>query len=132
MSDWYALSNAHEIPTPTVLVYPDRIRRNIARMVELAGEPDRLRPHVKTHKLAQVVEMKLAAGIRKFKVATIAEAEMTAAAGGEDILLAHLGIWSRSEPYAPRLDPLIAGLKAKGLCFATIPEHRQWRGGGNG
>ena len=40
-----------------------------------------------------------------------------------DILMAHLGIWSRRDPYAPTLDPLIAGLKARGLCFATIPEH---------
>jgi len=89
MNPWYALANAHEIPTPTVLVYPDRIRRNIARMIELAGSPEVLRPHVKTHKLAQIVRMKLQAGITRFKVATIAEAEMTAAAGGEDILLAH-------------------------------------------
>ena len=40
-----------------------------------------------------------------------------------DILMAHLGIWSRRDPYAPTLDPLIAGLKARGLCFRTIPEH---------
>ncbi|MGD9943619.1 MAG: polysaccharide deacetylase family protein [Burkholderiaceae bacterium] len=40
-----------------------------------------------------------------------------------DILMAHLGIWSRRDPYAPTLDPLIAGLKARGLCFGTIPEH---------
>jgi peptidoglycan/xylan/chitin deacetylase (PgdA/CDA1 family) len=41
-----------------------------------------------------------------------------------DVLLAHLGIWSRHDPYAPMLDPLIAGLKARGLCFATIPERQ--------
>jgi peptidoglycan/xylan/chitin deacetylase (PgdA/CDA1 family) len=40
-----------------------------------------------------------------------------------DILMAHLGIWSRKDPYAPMLDPLIAGLKARGLCFATLREH---------
>ena len=38
-----------------------------------------------------------------------------------DILMAHLGIWSRRDPFAPMLDPLIAGLKARGLCFATLP-----------
>lgn len=38
-----------------------------------------------------------------------------------DILMAHLGIWSRKDPFAPMLDPLIAGLKARGLCFATLP-----------
>ncbi len=41
-----------------------------------------------------------------------------------DILLAHLGIWSRQDPWAPAvLEPLIAGLKARGLCFATLREH---------
>jgi peptidoglycan-N-acetylmuramic acid deacetylase len=39
-----------------------------------------------------------------------------------DILLAHLGIWSRQDPWAPAvLEPLISGLKAKGFCFATLP-----------
>ena len=42
---------------------------------------------------------------------------------GGDILMAHLGIWSRRDPWAPTLDPLIAGLKARGLCFATLREH---------
>ena len=41
-----------------------------------------------------------------------------------DILLAHLGIWSRQDPWAPAvLEPLIEGLKARGLCFATLREH---------
>ena len=41
-----------------------------------------------------------------------------------DILLAHLGIWSRQDPWAPAvLEPLIVGLKARGLCFATLREH---------
>lgn len=37
-----------------------------------------------------------------------------------DILMAHLGIWSRRDPFAPMLDPLIAGLKARGFCFSTL------------
>ena len=41
-----------------------------------------------------------------------------------DILVAHLGIWSRKEPFWPMLDPLISGLKSKGFCFATIPERK--------
>ncbi|MFG5409598.1 polysaccharide deacetylase family protein [Piscinibacter sakaiensis] len=41
-----------------------------------------------------------------------------------DILLAHLGIWSRKDPWAPAvLEPLIVGLKARGLCFATLRSH---------
>jgi peptidoglycan/xylan/chitin deacetylase (PgdA/CDA1 family) len=41
-----------------------------------------------------------------------------------DILMMHLGIWSRQEPFWPELDPLIAGLKAKGYCFATLAAGR--------
>lgn len=41
-----------------------------------------------------------------------------------DILLAHLGIWSRKDPWAPAvLEPLIQGLKQRGLCFRTLAEH---------
>jgi peptidoglycan/xylan/chitin deacetylase (PgdA/CDA1 family) len=41
-----------------------------------------------------------------------------------DILLAHLGIWSRKEAWAPAvLEPLIVGLKEKGFCFETLREH---------
>jgi len=47
-----------------------------------------------------------------------------------DILLAHLGIWSRQDPWAPAvLEPLITGLKAKGFCFATLrshPDYASW------
>ena len=46
---------------------------------------------------------------------------------GGDILIAHLGIWSRQDPYAPMLDPLIAGLKQRGLCFATLRDHPDYR-----
>jgi peptidoglycan/xylan/chitin deacetylase (PgdA/CDA1 family) len=43
-----------------------------------------------------------------------------------DILMAHLGIWSRQEPWAPAvLEPLILGLKQKGFCFKTLREHPQ-------
>ncbi|MEW5879686.1 MAG: polysaccharide deacetylase family protein [Pseudomonadota bacterium] len=44
-----------------------------------------------------------------------------------DVLMAHLGIRSRREPFAPMLDPLIAGLKRRGLCFRTLREHPQYR-----
>ena len=44
-----------------------------------------------------------------------------------DILMAHLGIWSRQDPWAPAvLEPLIIGLKQKGFCFVTLREHPQY------
>jgi peptidoglycan-N-acetylmuramic acid deacetylase len=45
-----------------------------------------------------------------------------------DILLAHLGIWSRQDAWAPAvLEPLLSGLKQRGLCFATLADHPDWR-----
>jgi peptidoglycan/xylan/chitin deacetylase (PgdA/CDA1 family) len=45
-----------------------------------------------------------------------------------DILVAHLGIWSRQDPWAPAvLKPLLQGLKARGLCFATLRDHPDYR-----
>jgi peptidoglycan/xylan/chitin deacetylase (PgdA/CDA1 family) len=45
-----------------------------------------------------------------------------------DILLAHLGIWSRQDPWAKGvLDPLLAGLMDKGFCFQTLDQHPHYR-----
>ncbi len=45
-----------------------------------------------------------------------------------DVLLAHLGIWSRQDPWAPAvLEPLIVGLKAKGFCFETLRNHPAYK-----
>ena len=45
-----------------------------------------------------------------------------------DILMAHLGIWSRKDPWAPaNLEPLIVGLKAKGFCFETLRSHPAYK-----
>ena len=99
-SDWYAIANADSIDSPALMLYPERIEKNLQRMITMAGGADRLRPHVKTHKLPQVVALKRAAGIRRFKASTIAEAEMTASAGGEDILLAYQPVGTNVERLA--------------------------------
>lgn len=86
---WYVVSNIQDVPSPALVVYPERIRENIRRIRNVVGDVSRLRPHVKTHKMAEVVALQLAEGIRKFKCATIAEAEMLAAQGAPDVLLAY-------------------------------------------
>jgi peptidoglycan/xylan/chitin deacetylase (PgdA/CDA1 family) len=43
-----------------------------------------------------------------------------------DVLLWHLGIWSRQDPLWTKLDGLISGLKARGLCFARLTDDRRW------
>lgn len=102
---WYQVDNVDEIPSPTLLVYPDRIRENLRRMIALVGDVSRLRPHVKTHKMAQIVQMKLEHGITKFKASTIAEVEMTATAGGRDILMAY-------QPVGPNVARFVQLVKA--------------------
>jgi D-serine deaminase-like pyridoxal phosphate-dependent protein len=84
----YFIENESFVASPALLIDLDAVEENLRRMVAIAGKPQRLRTHVKTHKLPQLVKAQVALGIAKFKCATIAEAEMTALAGGQDILLA--------------------------------------------
>jgi D-threonine aldolase len=88
-SSWFQVTNAAEIPSPALLVFPARIEENIRRMIRTVGDAARLRPHMKTHKMPELIAMQRAMGIEKFKCATIAEAEMTAAAGAREVLLAY-------------------------------------------
>jgi D-serine deaminase-like pyridoxal phosphate-dependent protein len=99
-TDFYRVTNEEEIPSPALLLYRERIDHNIRAMISVAGAPERLRPHVKTHKLEQVVKAQTAAGITKFKCATIAEAEMTAGAGACEVMLAH-------QPVGPNIGRLL-------------------------
>lgn len=86
---WYRPENEASVFTPAVLVFPDRIEENIRRMIDLAGDVQRLRPHVKTHKIAEVISLQVQMGITRFKCATLSEVEMVAANGGLDVLLAY-------------------------------------------
>lgn len=115
MRSWYELENADEVPSPGLMIFPDRVRKNLLRMVDWAGA-DRLRPHVKTHKLPQIIQMKLDVGITKFKVATIAEAEMTAATGGRDVFVAY----QMAGPNRQRLIDLM--LKFPATKFSTLAD----------
>jgi D-serine deaminase-like pyridoxal phosphate-dependent protein len=85
---WYKIQNENEVFSPSLLVYHDRIENNIRKMAVMAGDVKRLRPHVKTHKMAEITRMQMNHGINKFKCATISEAEMVARCGATDILLA--------------------------------------------
>lgn len=89
MDDSYLVRNSSTLPSPALLVYPEKIRKNTTLAISIAGSTERLRPHVKTHKTAQIVQLQLEAGISRFKCATIAEAEMLAECGVKDVLIAY-------------------------------------------
>jgi D-serine deaminase-like pyridoxal phosphate-dependent protein len=88
-SEWFAIENAHTLDSPSLLVYANRVERNIKRMIDEANGTERLIPHIKTNKMPAVVAMMLQAGISRFKCATIAEAEMLAMTGAKYVLIAH-------------------------------------------
>ena len=98
---WYVLDNAADLPSPTLVLHRDRIEANLRQMVAIAGDAARLWPHVKTHKLPELIAWQVALGIVRFKCATIAEAEMVAGvAGVRRILLA-------VQPVGPQIDRLV-------------------------
>ncbi len=86
---WYEVREIESLPSPCVLVSRPGVIANIEAAIARAGGPERLRPHVKTHKSAQVVQLHLERGVRRFKCATPAEAEMLARAGVRDVLIAY-------------------------------------------
>ena len=85
----YHIENTAEIISPGLVVFRDILVENIDKMMTIAGDPARLRPHCKTHKMRQVIEMQVARGVTKHKTATFAEAEMVIAGGATDVFLAY-------------------------------------------
>jgi len=91
---------AQTLVTPSLLVWPDRIDANIAQMIEIAKGAHRLRPHCKTHKMVEVVQRLVAAGVTHHKAATVVEADMLCRGGATDVVLA-------GNPVGPSLSELL-------------------------
>ena len=85
----YRIENTESIFSPGLLIFSDLVKQNLAEMIRIAGGPERLRPHCKTHKTQEVIKIALQLGVTRHKCATIAEAEMLADAGVRDILVAY-------------------------------------------
>lgn len=85
----YAIDDPDALLSPSLVIFRDVVERNLDAMIRMAGSADRLRPHVKTHKMPAMVRLMESKGIHKHKCATIAEAEMVAAAGGRDALISY-------------------------------------------
>jgi D-threonine aldolase len=103
------VGNEAEVASPSLLINWESVEENLRRMIAMVGDPARLRPHVKTHKLPQIVARQVELGISKCKCATVAEAEMAAAAGARDVLLA-----------APVVGPNVARFLALQAAFPQV------------
>lgn len=101
MQNWYQIANIHELDSPALVIYPERVKSNIQTAIQMVGDVKRLRPHIKTNKSLDVVQLMMQAGIYKFKCATIAEAELLGMCQAPDVLLAY-------QPLGPKLHRLIS------------------------
>jgi D-serine deaminase-like pyridoxal phosphate-dependent protein len=116
-TNWYQIDDIDQIDSPALVVFPERVKHNIDKAIEIAGGVSRLRPHVKTHKSPEVCRLMLDAGIYKFKCATIAEAEMLAIEKAPDVLLAY-------QPVKPKVLRLLELVKAyPATKFSCLTDH---------
>jgi len=97
--DWFRLNNPNQLDTPSLVVYLDRVQRNLAQLTASIDDVARLRPHIKTHKSAEATRLMMSAGIHKFKCATIAEAEMLAGCHAPDVLLAYQPVGPKAQRF---------------------------------
>ncbi len=79
-----------DIDTPALLLDHDKLLGNIRRMAEFfATRPAELRPHFKTHKCVEIAKLQLEHGAKGITCAKLGEAEVLAAGGIRDILVAN-------------------------------------------
>lgn len=78
------------IETPALLIDGVQLRNNITQMQKMADTAGvKLRPHLKTHKSAEIAKLQLAAGASGVTVAKLSEAERMAELGCKDIFIAN-------------------------------------------
>ncbi|MFI5156715.1 MAG: D-TA family PLP-dependent enzyme, partial [Chitinophagales bacterium] len=114
---WWLFNGIEELDSPALLIYPDRVKKNIDTAIKMAADPKKLRPHIKTNKSEDASRLMINAGIQKFKCATIAEAEMLGLVGAADVLLAY-------QPVGPKLKRLIGLIKKfPATTFSCLADH---------
>lgn len=104
MNEVYQVKNPEEVCSPGLLIFRELLDHNLSEMVRIAGTPEKLRPHCKTHKTREIVKIQIEMGISRHKCATIAEAEMLADVGAEDILIAYQLIGPNPKRLAQLID----------------------------
>ncbi|WP_035653156.1 D-TA family PLP-dependent enzyme [Flavobacterium sp. ASV13] len=96
--NWWKINSEIRVDTPFIAVYEDRMQHNVERLIEdVNGEVQNLRPHIKTHKIGEILDLFKTYGINKTKCATIAEAELAAIHEISDILLAYQPVGNKKE-----------------------------------
>ena len=90
-------SGVDVLETPCLVVDADRLESNLRRMAEhFATRACRIRPHFKSHKCVELARRQLAAGSAGgMTCAKLSEAEVLAAGGAADVLIANQVVGAR-------------------------------------
>ncbi|MGE3315435.1 MAG: DSD1 family PLP-dependent enzyme [Planctomycetaceae bacterium] len=106
-------TSKRELDTPILCIDLDVMESNIARMANfMAQRGKQWRPHAKCHKTPAIAHMQIAAGAIGVTCAKVSEAEVMAAAGIRDILIANMIVGPRKLERVVSLcrsaDPIVA------------------------
>lgn len=117
-NNWWKINSEIRIDTPFLAVYEDRIQANIERLIEsVNGNTQKLRPHIKTHKIGEILDLFKTYNINKIKCATIAEAELAAIHEISDVLLAYQPVGVKKERWIALIQ------KYPNTAFSTIVDN---------
>ena len=116
--NWWKINSETLPDTPFLAVYEDRMRFNLERLIAAVnGDTQKLRPHIKTHKIGEILELFKIYNIKKVKCATIAEAELAAIHEIPDILLAYQPVGVKKDRWIPLIQ------KYPNIRFSTIVDN---------
>lgn len=113
MSSWPIGCDLKDLDTPALCIDLDAMEANIQRMAGWITERGKQwRPHQKCHKTPAIAWKEIDAGAIGVTCAKVSEAEVMAAAGIRDILIAHMIVgrpkWERVAALCRHADPIIA------------------------
>ncbi|MEF0939944.1 D-TA family PLP-dependent enzyme [Rhizobium sp. BR 362] len=110
-----------DLSTPRPIIDEDRMAANIARVQSyMDAHGLNFRPHIKTHKIPALASAQVKAGAKGINCQKIAEAEVFADAGFEDILITFNIIGAEKLARLSTLNHRIAGLKVVADSMATV------------
>lgn len=123
----YRVPDVEDVLTPALVVYPEMIAWNMARMLELlGGDANRWRVHVKTAKLNYTLHTLVDRGIRNFKCATTLELLEACRNGAADVLIAYPAVGANARRVREIADEF------PDVRISVLAENeeqvRQWRG----
>lgn len=96
-TDDYRIADVERFMTPALAIYPAQVEHNIKTTLRLlGGEANRWRPHVKTAKLANVIEQLISHKVTNLKCATTLELSVACDAGAKDVLVAYPCVGART------------------------------------